>query len=65
MAEVKNEKAPGRRFLADQTPLSAWSRQAPLIKLEWVAFDPRENAIVPGATAFADSFLRCNRDLKL
>jgi len=26
MAEIENEKAPGRRFLADQTPLSAWSR---------------------------------------
>src|SRR5579859_6480918 len=23
-AKAKNEKAPGRRFLADQTPLSAW-----------------------------------------
>ncbi|HKQ10102.1 MAG TPA: hypothetical protein VJS85_02840 [Rhizomicrobium sp.] len=43
MAEAKNEKAPGRRCLADQTPLSAWSCQAPLTELEWVVFDPPEN----------------------
>jgi hypothetical protein len=30
-AAVKKEKAPGLRFLADQTPLPVWSRMAPLL----------------------------------
>jgi len=62
--KAKKEKAPGRRCLADQTPLSVWSRKAPL-KLKWVVFDPRgTSTTLLRFLSLADHFLRCNSSMK-